>query len=46
VSGFIDGSMTGASRFSSVLGLVIDTNGVMYVADQGNNAIRMISGGM
>lgn len=39
--GFIDGNGTNA-RFNAPTGIAIDTNGNLYVADTGNNAIRKI----
>jgi DNA-binding beta-propeller fold protein YncE len=41
-SGFADGTLT-AARFGYVVGLTLDTNGVMYVSDNLYNAVRMIS---
>lgn len=35
----------GAARFSSPLGVAVDAAGTVYVADSGNNAIRMITSG-
>ena len=39
---FADGLGTLAS-FNSPLGLAIDSNGIIYVADQGNSRLRSIS---
>ncbi len=41
-AGFADGTGTAAS-FSSPRGIAVDTSGVVYVADSGNNRIRQIS---
>jgi sugar lactone lactonase YvrE len=42
--GYLDGS-TGTALFNSPLGIVVWTNGTVYVADSGNHCIRKISGG-
>ena len=42
VSGTSDG-MGGAARFNSPFGVVVDGSGNVFVADQGNHAIRKIS---
>jgi sugar lactone lactonase YvrE len=42
VRGFADGSAS-AATFNSPSGLAIGANGVLYVADTGNNAIRRIT---
>ena len=44
VAGFSDG-LGGAARFNQPIGLAVDGNGVLYVADAGNNAIRRIAPG-
>ena len=41
-SGFIDGRATN-TKFNGPIGTVVDANGNTYVADTGNNAIRMIN---
>src|SRR5208282_3621125 len=43
-AGFADGA-GGAARFSQPGAVAVDSNGVVYVADGGNNAIRMITPG-
>ena len=40
--GFVDGKMR-ITRFNAPRGIVVDANGMIYVADTGNNAIRMIN---
>jgi sugar lactone lactonase YvrE len=40
--GFADGAGA-AARFNTPSGLAVDVNGVLYVADTGNNAIRRIT---
>jgi sugar lactone lactonase YvrE len=42
-SGFADGA-AGSGQFSSPLGIVVATNGDVFVADSGNHIIRRISG--
>lgn len=41
-SGFVNGSGT-AARFSDPRGVAVDNSGNIYVADRGNDAIRMVS---
>ena len=43
-AGFGDGP-TGSALFNSPLGIVIATNGTIFVADSGNQVVRAISGG-
>ncbi|HTV61938.1 MAG TPA: hypothetical protein VMH30_05145, partial [Verrucomicrobiae bacterium] len=43
--GYADG-MAGSALFSSPLGIVVVTNGTVFVADSGNHCIRQISGGV
>lgn len=43
-AGFADGPV-GTAQFSSPLGIVVATNGAVFVADSGNHCIREISGG-
>ena len=43
-TGYADGAAA-AALFSSPLGLAVATNGVIYVADSGNHAIRAVAGG-
>lgn len=43
--GFADGAATTA-LFKSPYGLMVDANGDIYVADQGNNRVRKIAGGV
>ena len=43
-AGFADG-VGGAARFSQPGAVAVDSNGVLYVADGGNNAIRRITPG-
>ena len=42
--GFLDGA-SGSALFNSPLGIIIATNGAVFVADGGNHCIRKISGG-
>jgi hypothetical protein len=44
VAGFADG-VGGAARFSQPGAVAVDSNGVLYVADGGNNSIRRITPG-
>ncbi|MFT6179564.1 MAG: sugar lactone lactonase YvrE [Akkermansiaceae bacterium] len=41
-SGFADG-LGGAARFASPIGLLLDSNGSLFVADTGNNRIRQMA---
>jgi streptogramin lyase len=41
-AGFANGTIGNAAKFSSPTGIVSDGNGTLYVADKGNNRIRMI----
>ena len=43
--GYADGA-AGSALFSSPLGIVVATNGTVFVADSGNHCIRQISGGV
>ena len=43
--GFADGAAGGA-LFSSPLGIIVTTNGTVFIADSGNHCIRQISGGV
>lgn len=43
-TGFADGA-EGTALFSSPLGIVVATNGNIYVADSGNHVIRLVAGG-
>ncbi|HSY17997.1 MAG TPA: NHL repeat-containing protein [Candidatus Acidoferrales bacterium] len=43
VGGFLDGT-TGTALFNSPLGIVVASDGSVYVADSGNHCIRKISG--
>jgi hypothetical protein len=43
-SGFVDGAATSA-KFSSPAGIALDTNGVMYVCETSNAALRIIANG-
>jgi len=45
VSGLADGAATTAAQFSSPGAVAADTSGILYVADTGNNKVRMIAGG-
>jgi sugar lactone lactonase YvrE len=45
VGGFRDGS-TDTAQFMNPTGIAVDSSGNVYVADYGNNRIRLISGGM
>jgi hypothetical protein len=45
VAGFFDGAAASA-EFNLPYGVAVNAQGVVYVADQGNNRIRKISGGM
>jgi sugar lactone lactonase YvrE len=44
IAGFADG-VAGAARFSQPGAVAVDSNGVLYVADGGNNSIRRITPG-
>jgi hypothetical protein len=42
---YVDGPITSA-RFNGPYGLTVDSLGILYVADGGNHAVRMVSGGL
>jgi len=44
-SGFADGAAGGA-QFNSPVGIIVATNGAVFVADSGNHCLRQISGGV
>lgn len=44
VSGFVDGANTSAALFNEPHAVAVGRNGIVYVADGGNHAIRMVSG--
>jgi sugar lactone lactonase YvrE len=44
-SGYVDGAATSTAEFKFISGLTVDKNGNVYVVDQGNKAVREISGG-
>lgn len=41
-----DGGLAMAALLAFPAGLAVDNNGVLYIADSGNNAIRRVSGGV
>lgn len=43
VAGFANGASS-AARFNSPRGITVDENGVLYVADAGNNRLRRVTG--
>ncbi|MDR0821640.1 MAG: hypothetical protein LBN40_04140 [Oscillospiraceae bacterium] len=44
VVGFLDGTVAKA-RFSNPTGVAVDTNGVIYISDTGNGAVRKLTSG-
>ena len=46
IAGYVDGSggITGTAEFMYPFGIAVDRNGIVFVSDTGNNAIRAIDG--
>ncbi len=45
VAGYSDGAATSVAQFNNPVGIAVDGNGNVYVADMNNSVVRKISGG-